>query len=78
MGFYIKENDYQKIIDFANEAYNQHKSEIGGMCIMKLDDDKDWVLHEPKILEQEVSSGNCYLDKVDLANYYVTCAKKAW
>ena len=76
MGFYIKENDYQKIIDFANEAYNQHKSEIGGMCIMKLDDDKDWVLHEPKILEQEVSSGNCYLDKVDLANYYVTCAKK--
>lgn len=74
--FYITEKNWNKILGYAEEAYNEHKSEIGGMSVMVKDKDDNWELQAPVILEQEISSGNTILDKDALAIYYTKQAKK--
>ena len=74
--FYVSEKNWNKIIGYAEEAYEEHKSEIGGMSVMVEDKDGDWELQDPTILEQEISSGNTILDKDALAVYYTKQAKK--
>ena len=74
--FYISEKNWNKIIGYAEEAYEEHKSEIGGMSVMVEDKDGDWVMQDPTILEQEISSGNTILDKDALAVYYTKQARK--
>ena len=70
MEIYISEANWNKIMGFAKEAYDEHKCEIGGMAVCKEDKDGDWVIENPVILKQEISSTNCVLDKDELAKYY--------
>ena len=74
--FYISEKNWNKLLGYAEEAYDIEKSEIGGMSVMAKDKDGDWELQDPVILEQEISSGNTIIDKDALAVYYTKQAKK--
>ena len=74
--FYISQKNWNKILGYADEAYDTEKSEIGGMSVMVEDADGDWELLHPVILKQEISSGNTVLDKDALAVYYTKEAKK--
>ncbi len=74
--FYITQKNWDKILGYAEEAYETEKSEIGGMSVMVEDKDGDWVLQDPVILKQEISSGNTVLEKEALAIYYTKQAKK--
>ena len=74
--FFISNKDWNKIIGYAKIAHDEHKSEIGGMAIAMPDKEGDWVVLNPIILKQTVSSGNCVLDKDALAQHYVETAKK--
>lgn len=38
--------------------------------------DGEWFIQEPVILKQEISGGNCELDKTALANYYTEYGMK--
>jgi len=74
--FYTSKKNWDKILGYAEEAYKEHKSEIGGMSVMIEDKEGDWNLEDPVILEQEISSGNTILDKDALAVYYTKQASK--
>ena len=74
--FYVTEKTWNKILGYAEEAYNKHKSEIGGMSVVVKDKDGDWELQSPIILEQEISSGNTVLDKDALSIYYSKQGRK--
>ena len=74
--FYIAERDWNKIQNYAQAAYDDSKSEIGGMLIAIEDKDGDWELKDPVILKQQISGGNCILDKDDLAVYYTKVGSK--
>ena len=74
--FYISQKNWNKILGYADEAYDTEKSEIGGMSVMVEDVDNDWELLHPVILKQEISGGNTILDKDALAVYYTQQAKK--
>jgi len=74
--FYVTEKTWNKILGYAEEAYNKHKSEIGGMSVVVKDKDGDWELQSPVILEQEISSGNTVLDKDALSIYYSKQGRK--
>lgn len=75
-GFYISEKDWDKIQNYAQQAYSTEKSEIGGMLVAIEDEDGDWELKDPVILKQQISAGNCVLDKDDLALYYTKVGTK--
>ena len=83
--FLTTHKNWKKMQDYARYAYDKWKAEIGGMAVMvespedseKNDIKKgDWVLLDPVILKQEVSGGNCDLDKDALAEYYGKYAMK--
>ena len=74
--FYISEKNWNKLLGYAEEAYDTEKSEIGGMSVMVEDKDGDWELQEPVILKQEISSGNTVLEKEALSEYYTKKGKK--
>ena len=40
--FYISEKNWNKILGYAEEAYETHKSEIGGMSVMVKDKEGEW------------------------------------
>ena len=65
----IEQKDFDKIISYAQCAYDDYKSEIGGMAVC-VEVDGEWFIQEPVILKQEISTGNCVLDKTALAKYY--------
>ena len=68
--FYVTQKNWDKILGYAEEAYETEKSEIGGMSVMVEDKDGDWELQSPVILKQEISSGNTVLEKAALSIYY--------
>jgi proteasome lid subunit RPN8/RPN11 len=74
--FYTTEANWQKLHDYAQVAYDKHKSEIGGMLVAVEDKDGDWILEDPVILKQEISMSNCVLDKDALALYYTKAGVK--
>lgn len=74
--FYTSEANWQKLHDYAQVAYDKHKSEIGGMLVAVEDEDGDWILQDPVILKQEISMSNCILDKDALALYYTKAGVK--
>ena len=71
---------WERILEYAQSAYTNFKSEIGGMAIVhRIDEDPDdpsFLIDEPTILKQEISAGNCVLDKDALAEYYAKTAMK--
>ena len=73
--FYITQKNWDKILGYAEEAYETEKSEIGGMSVMVEDKDGDWTLEQPVILKQEISAGNTVLEKEALSVYYSKVGK---
>ena len=74
--FYIEKKDWDKVISYAQAAWDEHRSEIGGMMVVVQDKDDDWQIQDPVILKQRISGGNTHLDKEELAKYYTKTAKK--
>ena len=68
--FYISKEDWKKVIAYAESAYRQLKSEIGGQLVVVEDEDGDFILKDPVILKQEVSGGNCEMEEEALAIHY--------
>ena len=74
--FYITQKNWDKILGYAEEAYETEKSEIGGMSVMVEDKDGDWTLEDPVILKQEITASNTILEKEALSRYYSKVWKK--
>ena len=74
--FYIEKKDWDKVISYAQAAWDEHKSEIGGMMVVVKDEDNDWSVQDPVIMKQRISAGNTHLDKEELAKYYTKAAIK--
>jgi len=74
--FYVTQKNWDKILGYAEEAYETEKSEIGGMSVMVEDKAGDWELQSPVILKQTISSGNTVLEKEALSRYYSAIGKK--
>ena len=72
---HIEQKDFDKIIAYAQCAYDDYQSEIGGMAVC-IETEDGWIIKDPVILKQEISSGNCVLDKNALANYYTEYGMK--
>ena len=70
MEIQIDRKSWNKIINYATAAYDLHKAEIGGMAVCVKEDEDTWKIEDPVILKQEISGGNCVLDKEELAKYY--------
>ena len=68
--FYISRENFDRVIAYAESAYRQFKSEIGGQLVVLEDQDGDFILEDPVILKQEISAGNCELDGQQLAVHY--------
>ena len=47
--FYVTQKNWDKILGYAEEAYETEKSEIGGMSVMVEDGAGDWELQSPVI-----------------------------
>ena len=74
--FTIQDKAWNKVINYANAAYDQFKSEIGGMMVVIEDDAGDWELKDPVIMKQKISASNTHLDQEELAAYYTKAAMK--
>ena len=74
--FYIEKEDWDKVISYAQAAWDEHNSEIGGMMVVVKDEDGDWSVQDPVIMKQRISAGNTHLDKEELAKYYTKAAIK--
>lgn len=74
--FWIHPDDFNKVIQFAGSAYNQFKSEIGGQMVVVQDEEGDYILKDPVILEQEISAGNCTMTAEALALHYSQMMQK--
>ena len=74
--FWISKDNWNKIIAYAESAYHQMKSEIGGQMVVVVDDDGAFILENPVILKQEVSAGNCEMEAEALAVHYSKMAGK--
>ena len=74
--FWIDPDVFDKIIAFAESAYRQFKTEIGGQLIIREDKDGDFILEDPVILKQTVAGANCELDEEALAVHYSKMAGK--
>ena len=68
--FWISRENFDKVIAYAESAYRQFTSEIGGQLVVLEDKDGDFILEDPVILKQEISAGNCELDGQELAVHY--------
>lgn len=74
--FWIHPDDFNRVIQFAGSAYNQFKSEIGGQMVVVQDEEGDYILKDPVILEQEISAGNCTMTAEALALHYSQMMQK--
>ena len=74
--FWMSKDDWNKIISYADSAYHQMKSEIGGQMIVVEDDDGDFILKAPVILKQTVSAGDCEMEAEALALHYAKMVGK--
>ena len=74
--FWIHPDDFDKIIAYAQASYDEFSAEIGGQLIVSVDEEGDFMLHNPEIMKQTVSGGECNLDAAELGQYYCKQAKK--
>lgn len=76
MEFYISQKDWKKVIYYAQASYNKFSAEIGGFMIVKKNEEGDYIISEPEILEQEVTGGTTEMTREAVADYYVKAAMK--
>lgn len=69
--FYISRADWKKLIDYARAADQKYSSEISGMMVMMPQDDGTYLMSDPTILPQTISSGRTEIKKEALASYYM-------
>jgi len=74
--FWISQDDFQKVIDYAAISYDKFKAEIAGQLVVIEDKDGDFILKCPEIMKQTVSGGECTLDEEAMAKYYTRAAMK--
>ena len=74
--FFISQENWDKIIAYAESAHTQFKAEIGGQLVVIEDKDGDFILEDPVILKQTISAGNCEMDEQALALHYSQMASK--
>ena len=74
--FYISQDDFDTVIAYAQSAYDQFKSEIGGQMIILQDEEGDYILQNPVILKQTISSSECTLELESLVEHYGKMAAK--
>jgi len=74
--FYISREDWNIVIAYAESAYHQMKSEIGGQMVIVEDEEGDFILKDPIILKQEVSGMNCEMEEEALALHYSKMVSK--
>lgn len=67
----INKKNLNKIIHYAQAAYEEHKAEIGGMAVCVKGEDNEWIIEDPIILKQDITGTNCALDKEELSSYYL-------
>ena len=67
----ITKKNLNKIIHYAQAAYDEHKAEIGGMAVCVKGEDNEWTIEDPIILKQDITATNCALDKEELSSYYL-------
>tara|TARA_R110002020_G_scaffold107738_7_gene250079 strand:+ start:2584 stop:3498 length:915 start_codon:yes stop_codon:yes gene_type:complete len=67
----INKKNLNKIIHYAQAAYEEHKAEIGGMAVCVKGEDNEWIIKDPIILKQDITGTNCALDKEELSSYYL-------
>ena len=67
----ITKRNLNKIIHYAQAAYDEHKAEIGGMAVCVKGEDNEWTIEDPIILKQDITATNCALDKEELSSYYL-------
>jgi hypothetical protein len=74
--FTIQDKAWNKVMNYARAAYEEFKSEIGGMMVVIEDKNGDWELKDPVIMKQRISASNTHLDQKELAAYYTKAAMK--
>jgi hypothetical protein len=73
---HIEDTAWNKILGYARKTYDLLSTEIGGMAVVLKDDENRWVIKDPAIMKQEVTSTVCHLDKQALANWYGEVTEK--
>ena len=68
--FWISRENFDRVIEYAESSYRQFGAEIGGQLVVLEDADGDFILEDPVILKQEVSTSNCEMDGKELAMHY--------
>ena len=74
--FYIRDEDWNKILGYARMTYDLMSTEIGGMAVVRKENEDMWIISDATILKQEVTAAICHLDKEELANWYSAMAEK--
>ena len=67
--FWISPEDKATVWNYAQAAYDLFKAEITGMMVVLKDKDGDYIMQDPVIMKQEVSSATCEIDEDEMAIY---------
>jgi len=73
---HIEDTAWNKILGYARKTYELLNTEIGGMAVAIKDDEDRWVIQDPAIMKQEVTSTVCHLEKQALADWYAEVTEK--
>jgi len=76
MSFQISKQDWDKVINYSQYAYDEYGSEIGGYMVVVKDDEGNFLMKDPIILKQVITAGNTVIDKDELAKYLMQTAMK--
>lgn len=72
--FYIEDKAWDKIIAYARTAYDVLSTEVGGMAVVKKEENGCWIISDPVILKQTATAAICHLDKKELSKWYSSMA----
>jgi len=73
---HIEDIAWKKILSYARKTYDLMNTEIGGMAVAIKNDEDHWIIQDPAIMKQEVTSAICHLDKEALSNWYGEVTEK--
>ena len=70
---YVGAEAWHKMLIYSKTTHDELGTEVGGMAEVYREDNK-WMIKNPVILKQDVSSANTHLDKEALAQYLASIA----
>lgn len=74
--FNISNKDWNKLQNYSRYAWDEHQAEIGGFLVVQRRKDGTFIMHDPVILEQEITASNTTITKQALAKYFIKTAMK--